>query len=108
VGEDVRVDAVEQARFHIIGLGRKQFLRDARPQHDPAFEMVLLHHRLDRDRGGDLERHAAIVPLAMARRALDHRLQVGRARILRDAEQAILVAAHRDQRTALAPGRGPG
>jgi hypothetical protein len=44
--------------------------------------MILLHHGLDRQRGGDLQRHARIMTFAMARGARHQRLQGGDSRHL--------------------------
>src|SRR6185312_368590 len=69
---------------------------------------MLLHHRLDRQSGGNLQRHAGIVALALAWPALHHRLDLGVAGNLRHAAQIVLVAAQGDQGAALAPSRSPG
>ena len=71
VREDRDVDVLEQAGAHVVRLGADQLLGDARPQHQRALEVLLLHHFLDGERRGDLQRHAAVVPLAVARRAFD-------------------------------------
>src|SRR3546814_1082259 len=73
------------------------------PQHQPAGNLVLFHHLLDRDGGGDDQGHARIMPLAMARRAFQQRLDVRNAGNLRHAQHVVDVAAQRDQRTAAAP-----
>ena len=77
VGADVVVEddvhVLEHAGAHVIRLGRELFLGDARPEHERAGQLLALHDPLHRDRGDDVERHAGVVALAVAGRAVDDR-----------------------------------
>jgi hypothetical protein len=108
VGEDAGIHILEQPVTDIEGLGAQKLFGNARPDHQPALQMVLGHLVLDGDGRGDDQRHAGIVAFAVAGRAFHNRLDFWVTRNLRDTAQVVLVAAQRDQRAALAPGRGPG
>ncbi len=107
MGEDAGIHILEQAGAHIIGLGGQQLFRHARPQHDLALDAVLFHHILQRQRRHDLQWHAGIMAFAMPWRAFQHGLDLRAAGILRQAQQAIDVAAQRNLGPAAAPGGGP-
>ena len=106
--EDRGIDVLEHAGADIIGLGGKQFLGNARPQHQPALDAVLFHGVLQRQRGDDHQRHPGVMAFAMPRGAFDHRLDLRHARILRQPEQPVDVAAQCNHRAAFAPGGGEG
>ena len=55
----------------------------------------------------DVQRHAGVVPFAVARSALDHRIVLGHAGLLRGLRNVVDIGAERDHRLALAPGRHP-
>ncbi len=109
MGEDRDVHILEHSRPDIIGLGREQFLGHAGPEHQLALDAVLSHHLLGGDRSGNDQRHARIMPFAMAGRPRHDRLQLRNAGHLRQAQQPVDVRAQRDHRAiAVAPRRGPG
>ena len=58
-----------------------------------------------RDRGGDVQRLAGVVPFAVARRAFDDRIVIRDAGLLRRLRNAVDVRAQRDHRLARSPGR---
>ena len=51
-----------------------------------------------------LQRHAGIVAFAVPRRAFDHRIVIGHARLLRSLRDIVDIGAERDHRLAFAPG----
>ena len=101
------VDVLERAGAHVVRLRAEQFLGDARPELQRARQALLLHDLLDRQRRGDLQRHARVVAFAVARRAFDDRLAIGDARLLRRLRDAVDVRAERDDRLARSPARHP-
>ena len=107
VREEDDVHVLEDARAHEVGLGPEQLLRHARPELERAGEVLALHDLLDRDRGGDVQRHAGVVPFAVTGRALDHRIVIRDARLLRGLGNAVDVGPERDHRLARSPGRHP-
>ena len=107
VREDADVDVLEDAGAHVVRLGAEQFLGHAGPELQRALQVLLLHDLLDRERGGDLQRHAGVVPFAVAGRTFDDRLVPGDARLLRRLRDVVDVGAERDHRLAAAPRRRP-
>ena len=107
MGEQHRVDAIEQTITHLERLAGQQLLGDAGPQHQRAGQALALHQFLQRQRRGDVHRLAGIVTLAVAGTAFDHRFVIGDARLLRYVRQRIGVAAERDHRATGAPARDP-
>ena len=69
--------------------------------------MLALHDLLHDERGGDVQRHAGVVPFAVPRRAVDDRIVIGDAGLLRRLRDAVDVGAERDDRLARAPARHP-
>ena len=80
--EKCDVDVLEEAFAHEVGLGAHQFFRGAWPDADRARQLLAFHQFLDRDRRGDVDRLAGVVAFAVSRRPLDHRCEVGNARLL--------------------------
>ena len=107
VREQVDVDVLEHAVAHEPGLRRHELFGDAGPQHDRAGQLVALHDPLHGDRRDDVERHAGVVAFAVTRRALDDRIVIRDARLLRRLRNAVDVGAERDHRLARSVGRHP-
>ena len=99
--------SLNSAGADVVGLRAEQLLGDAGPELERPRQMLLLHDLLDRERRRDLQRHAGVVSFAVARRALDHRLVLRDARLLRRLRDAVDVGAQRDDRLARSPGRHP-
>ena len=107
MGEQHRVDAIEQTVAHLERLAGQQFLGDAGPQHQRAGQALVLHQLLQRQRRGDVHRLAGVVALAVARSAFHQRFVIRHARLLRYVRQCIGVAAECDHRPSGAPARHP-
>ncbi len=93
--------------FTIERLRPELFLGHARPQPDRALQVLALHHLLHRDGREDVERHAGVVPFAVAGRAFDHRIVPSHAGLLRGLRDIVDIGAERDDRLARAPGCHP-
>ena len=91
------VDVLEEAGAHVVGLGSELLFGDARPDHDRARQLLALHHPLHRDGGEDVERRAGVVPLAVAGRAVDDRIAIRDAWLLRRLRNAVDVRSERDR-----------
>ncbi len=113
MGEYAGIHPLEHTGPDQKRLARQQFFRNARPNHQSPGDAIFFHDLLGGDGRRDHDGQAAIMPLPMPRRALHHRLLPGDARILRETEQRVDVAAERDRRPLRSPcrrkgGRNPG
>ena len=100
MGEQHRIDTVEQSVTYLERLARQQFLGDAGPQHQRAGQALVLHQLLQCERRGDVHRLARVVALAVTRATFHQRLVIGHARLLRNVRQRIGVAAECYHRAA--------
>ena len=107
VGEEYRVDALEQAVSCVPCLRTQQFFGNARPKYDGAGQAFALHDGFDRDGRRDIDRLARVVTFAMTRRPFDHGLTVGDAGHLRSFGNAVDVGAERNNRSPATPTRPP-
>ncbi len=105
VGREHDVHALEQPGVDHVGSRGDELLGDAGDHLDRAFEAVLLHQALGRDRGDDVDRGGAVVSLAVARAVLDQRVPVGDAGLLGGLRKTVDVTHDADHRLAAAPGR---
>ena len=108
VREDDDVGVLEVAVAHVVGLGAEQLFGDARPQLDGARDLLALHDLLEHDRRGDVQRHARVVSLAVSGSALEERIVIRDAGLLRPGRDAVDVGSERDDRLARSPRRHPG
>ena len=102
------VDVLEESRAHEMRLRAEQLLGHARPDHQRPRQLLALHDLLHRQRGDDVERRAGVVAFAVPRRALDERIVIRHARLLRALRDAVDVGPERNHRTSRAPLRDPG
>ena len=69
--------------------------------------VILLHHFLQRERRDDVNGLPGIVPFPMPGRALNDRIVISHARLLRRLRNAINIRDESDHRLAGAPGGHP-
>ena len=108
VREERDVDVAEHPRADEIRLGADELLRDTRPQLQRAGQVLALHDLLHGERRRDVQRHTRVVPFAVPGRALDDRIVIRHARLLRRLRDVVDVRADRDHRLARSPRREPG
>ena len=65
-----------------------------------ARQPLALHDLLHREHRGDVQRHAGVVPFAVSGRAVDDRIVIADARLLRRLRNAVDVRADGDHRLA--------
>ena len=101
--EQVCIDAVEHAGPHQKRLARQLLFSHARPEHDRAGNFLPRHELLHRQRGNDVERHAAVVPFAVSWRTAHQRVARRRTGLLVGLRNAVDVGAQGDHRRSAAP-----
>src|SRR6185503_3610464 len=69
VREERRIHVPEYAGAHQVRLARQLFLSDPGPEHDRAGNLLAGHDLFRRECRRDVERHAAVVPFPVSRRA---------------------------------------
>jgi hypothetical protein len=82
VGEQRDIDVLEKAFAHEIRLRPDELLGGAGPDPDRARQLLALHDLLHREDGGEVDRLAGVVALAMPGSPFDHRRVVGDAGLL--------------------------
>ena len=107
MAEDRDVDVLEIAVADQPGFRSDELLGDARPDLDRAGQALALHDFLDREHRRDVHRLTGVVALAVARRALDDRIVVRDAGLLRGLRNPVDVGPDRDDRLPAAPRRHP-
>lgn len=105
VGEERDVDILEEPRAHEVRLRGDEFFRRPGPHADRAGQLVALHDLLDRDRGGDVERHAGVVPFTVSGSAGNQRIVVGDAGLLGRLRDAVDVGPEREHGLTRSPAR---
>src|SRR4029453_4190399 len=108
VREEHDVDVLEGAGADVVGLRADEFLGDAGPEADGPRQMLLFHDLLHGQRRRDLQRHPRVVAFAVAGRAVDHRLVIRDAGLLRRLWNAVDVGPERNHRLTGSPARHEG
>src|SRR5207248_8666587 len=108
MAEDRDVGILEVAVADQPRLRADELLRDAGPDADRARQALALHDLLHRENRGDVHRLTRVVAFAVTGRAVDHRIVVGDARLLRRLRDPVDVGADRDDRLAGSPSGHPG
>ena len=94
------VDVFKQPRPHIKRLRRHQFFRHPRIHLQRSFDLVFNHEVLQRQRRHNVHSVPGVVPFAMPRRALNHRVVIRHARLLIGARNPVQIGDEPNHRLA--------
>src|SRR5947199_6061562 len=105
--EDDRIDVFEHPRANEISLGPQQLLRNAGPQHQRSLQMLTLHDFFKCKRRREVQSLPAVMPLTVPWSALNDRVVVSDAGLLRGLRNAVDIGPECNHGLSAAPSSGP-